>query len=146
MAGQRPTPRGAGNTVGIPSEVITWNGVINGLTQIPLFTASQRLVVEHAIIRFNVAEGGARTGNLARVANGVAMTTNTDMTVTNGINFNGTANTNQTLVFAGAATGGLPTENIVEEGETVILELNGAAAAAAGRIVTITMEVTNKII
>lgn len=146
MAGQRPTPRGAGNTVGIASQIITWTGVINGLTQIPLFTASQRLVLEHAVIRFNVLEGGARTGNLARVANGAAMTTNTDMTVTNGINFNTGANTNQTLVMAGAATGGIPTENIIEEGETVILELNGAAAAASGRIVTVTMEVTNKII
>ena len=145
MAGQRPTPRGAGNVVGIPSEIITWNGVINGLTQIPLFTASQRLVLEHAIIRFNVAEGAARTGNLARVANGVVMTTNTNVTVTNGINLNAAANTNQTLVLAGAATGGIPTENIVEEGETVILELDGVAATVAGRIVTITIEVTNKI-
>jgi hypothetical protein len=146
MAGQRPTPSGAGNTVGIPSEIIMYTGVINGLTQIPIFTASQRLVVERAIIRFNVAEGSARTGNLARVANGVAMTTNTDLTVTNGINLNAAANTNQTMVLAGAATGGIPTENIVEDGETVILELNGAAAAAAGRIVNITIEVTNKII
>lgn len=146
MAGQRPTPRGAGNTVGIPSEVIMWSGSINGLTQIPIFTASQRLVVEHAMIRFNVLEGAARTGNLARVANGVAMTTNTDLTVTNGINFNTGANTNQTLAFAGVVNGSTPTENIVEEGETVILELNGAAAAAAGRLVTITLEVTNRII
>lgn len=143
MAGQRPTPSGAGNTVGIASQLLPVNVSIDGRTQIPLFTAAQRLVLENIVVRFNVANGTALTGHIARVANGVVLTTNTDVTATNGINFNAGANTNVVPAFVTGANG--PTENIVEAGETVILELNTAAATVAARLVTVTFEITNKI-
>ena len=103
---------------------------------VPLFIADRDLLLDSATVRFETANGSALTGNLAKVADGVATSTNTDITTTNEVNFN-------TAATSKVAMTPVATENLIPSGNLVILEFSGAAAAGLG-VVTIQMRVRSR--
>lgn len=101
-----------------------------------LFIAERKTVIESVLVRFATNAGGARTGHLAYVPSGTAMSgTNFDITTTDQLDFGGTADTNQTATLN--STNGAPIYNVVPEGSLVFLELNGAVGTLADLIITI---------
>lgn len=103
---------------------------------VPLFLTDRDLLLDAATVRFEAANGSALTGNLAKVADGVATSTNTDITTTNEVNFNTGATTKVAMTP-------VATENLIAAGSLVILEFNAAAAAGLG-VVTIQMRVRSQ--
>lgn len=102
----------------------------------PLFLADRDLLVDKAWVRFETANGSALTGNLAKVADGVATSTNTDITTTNEVNFNTAATTKVAMTVS-------TTENLIPAGYLVILEFNTTAASGLG-IVTVQIRVRSR--
>lgn len=103
---------------------------------VPLFLADRDLLVDKAWVRFETANGSALTGNLAKVADGVATSTNTDITTTNEVNFNTAATTKVAMTVS-------TTENLIPAGYLVILEFNTTAASGLG-IVTVQIRVRSR--
>lgn len=139
MAGQMPT--NLKDVTAKRRETLTWFGTPTAQTVLwGPFTA--RTVIERVNIRFATAGGAAAAGHLARVANGAAVSTNTDVTATSGFVFTGTTNTISStdraisgttpVAFVGANAIAGPTQNIVEIGESVILEVTGTIGSLAG--------------
>jgi hypothetical protein len=107
-----------------------------------LYTAERDVVLDKVSLLYGVNTGVARTGNLCKAAN-ATIGTNTDVTVTDGIDFNGTANTLINPSFVGASAteaadgGHPPTQNIIAAGSHLILELNGAKGNLADVMIRI---------
>lgn len=108
--------------------VITRGFNPSGEQYLPVYLADRDFVVDGFSVRYATANGAALTGNLAKVNDGVAMSTNTNVTGT--VNLNTTANTRYTGAVVTA-------DNLVTAGQLLILELSGVAGALAMLVVEV---------
>lgn len=142
MAGQRPTLTEQREQTNHDVFFSWMLPEITGKQYIPLFVAEVPTAIEYAVIRWTAANGSG-TCNLAFASNGVAGSTNTD--ITNTVAINGTNHTNNTFTFktANGVTGEVPNNNIVPAGSTCFLELSTTVGTWDG--VALTMRTTQKI-
>lgn len=104
-----------------PDDFIIINRGFNPGTEqyIPIFVPDRDMILDSWNVRYEVANGAALTGQLAKVADGVAMSTNTNLTAAAGVDFNTTANTKYT-------SAPIETANLVAAGNLVIMEFSAA--------------------
>lgn len=139
-AGQRPTTTEQRQS--IVTQVLHFNWDPTTGQYHPLFVNDKPFVVEKAVARWATAAGAASTMNLCYAANGVALSTNTD--ISTAIDANGTADTLNTFPLlpntttTGAKT---PTSNIVPANALLGLEFDAAAKDAMG-IISLTIWIT----
>lgn len=131
MPGQRPIAKQ--ESACISNQLIPINIPV-GATGIyrPIFTASRRTAIDEIILRYLVANGAAATGVFVRTASGVAPNGGSAVTVTGSVDFNSTINTNYSPAFV--LNKGVPSENIMEEGDTLWLVFTGTIASTLGPI------------
>lgn len=138
MGGQRVTQ--AAEAAAIASGIISVQPVAT--QYMPLFVAERKTVIEALHLRFVAAAGSARVGQLMYVQSGKAMSdTSYRVKITEttagaaDLDFNGTANTNQTGTFK--LTSGVPANNIVPAGSLVFVAMDGIAGSLDGVVFTI---------
>lgn len=113
-------------------QIITWSGTPRVRYQ-PIFTAERDMVLDHARVRYRVAEGGALTLVIGRAASGTGPSSATAVTGTADINT--TVNTNYGMDLV--TSKGVPSENIIPAGSTVYAVYSGVPATADDLVITL---------
>lgn len=113
-------------------QIITWSGTPRARYQ-PIFTAERDMVLDHARVRYRVAEDAELTLTINRVASGTGPSSATAMTGTADINT--TVNTNYGMSLV--TSKGVPSENIIPAGSTVYAVYSALPNTADDLVVTL---------